>query len=355
MKINTISIISLIFFVLILSVSNTVYALSDKTEGILFESEQISYSADEIADGMNKILATWNTDGDSSSKRTTKEFAERQKYIKFSAENVSSGCVVTTHRNVDITKYRSGKFSDFLADYAKESRLYIDVDNYSFCAVLDNEGNISDKTEETFLNGSIADGYSRQFTPKHQMEALRTLAVRYGLNGNVYICNDKYGFGSIAVVSDNNDNPKYAVFYAGGYYPYDADTAGFADAAKRNGASCEYKNAAECFDWLYNDGNGQRVFDFSFIQEVFRAADGANDSDYIFKPTELESSCKSKVKTINNSAYYFEEDGRCTGLYNGWAKSKKSRRYYRDGTYLTGKWRIKGKEYRFDDNGYIMI
>ncbi len=355
MKKCIVSFISAILAALIINLTNTVYAADKDVASIAFESEQISYSADEIADGMNKILATWNTDGDASAKRTDDEFAQRQKYIKFTAENVSRGCVVTTHRNVDITKYRSGKFSDFLADYAKESRLYIDVDNYSFCAVLDNEGNISDKTDETFINGSKANGYSRQFTPEYQMETIKTLAVRYGLNGNVYICNDKYGFGSIAVVSDNNDDPKYAVFYAGGYYPYDADTAGFADAAKRNGASCEYKNAAECFDYLYDDGKGQRVFDFSFIQEVFRAADGANGSDYIFKPTELESSCKSKVKTINNSAYYFEKDGRCTGLYNGWAKSKKGRRYYRNGTYLTGRWRIKGKEYRFDDNGYIMI
>ena len=355
MKKYTISIISAILAALFISQSGRVYAANADTTGFVFESDQISYSAEEIADDMNKILATWNTDGDSSAKRTDKEFAQRQKYIRFTAENVGNGCIVTTHRNVDITKYRSGKFTDFLADYAKESRLYIDVDNYSFCAVLDNEGNISDKTEDTFLSGHKADGYSRQFTTEYQMETLRTLAVRYGLKGNIYICNDKYGFGSFAVVSDSNDQPEYAVFYANGYYPYYPDYSGFGSPAKENGASNEYVKAAELWDRLYNEGNGQRVFDFAFIQEVFSAADGANESDYRFEQFGLESSYKNKLKMINKTAYYFDKDGRCTGLYNGWSKSKKGRRYYRDGTYLTGKWRIKGKEYRFDDNGYIMI
>ena len=56
---------------------------------------------------------------------------------------------------------------------------------------------------------------------------------------------------------------------------------------------------------------------------------------------------------LGGETYYFDKNGRCKGKYTGWAKSSKGNRYYKNGFYLTGTWKIKGKSYVFDKNGYL--
>lgn len=79
--------------------------------------------------------------------------------------------------------------------------------------------------------------------------------------------------------------------------------------------------------------------------------------------------------TIGNVRYQFDKDGVCQGRYTGYTRSKKGRRYWKDGIlvrnfwiqkngkrkyyagedgyFLTGTQEIKGKTYRFDENGVL--
>ena len=63
----------------------------------------------------------------------------------------------------------------------------------------------------------------------------------------------------------------------------------------------------------------------------------------------------TKSANIDGIRYRFSSDGECLGKYTGWTKSKKGRRYYRNGKYVTEKW-LRGKSgkcYYADEKGYI--
>mgnify|MGYP002626287276 CR=1 FL=1 len=59
-----------------------------------------------------------------------------------------------------------------------------------------------------------------------------------------------------------------------------------------------------------------------------------------------------KPSVINGILYSFDEDGTYRGRYSGWAKVSGKYRYYLRGKKLVGRYRIGGKLYSFDKNGY---
>ncbi len=63
----------------------------------------------------------------------------------------------------------------------------------------------------------------------------------------------------------------------------------------------------------------------------------------------------TKSCVINGIRYKFSSDGVCQGKYTGWTKSKKGRRYYKNGVMIKNKW-IKtksGRKYYASEDGYM--
>lgn len=75
-------------------------------------------------------------------------------------------------------------------------------------------------------------------------------------------------------------------------------------------------------------------------------------SKYYFKQ---DGSAANKPTKIDGVMYRFDTSGICLGKYNGWTKTVKGFRYYRKGKMLIGRFRIKGKLYYFDENGYAHL
>lgn len=126
----------------------------------------------------------------------------------------------------------------------------------------------------------------------------------------------------IAIVSQNGI-PKYVIILTDGfYYPSDVsedDTSG----------SAAIQNA---FARLYNHGNGQYVFDFSFFKNYVKACNDELPDYFKYTPYGLQSEKHNKVLKIGGKAYYFDKDGICKGLYTGYAKkSDGTRVYYQNG------------------------
>lgn len=77
-----------------------------------------------------------------------------------------------------------------------------------------------------------------------------------------------------------------------------------------------------------------------------------NGEEYYIKP---DGTMATKNMTIAGIRYKFDKHGVCQGKYTGWTKSSSGRRYYLNGKPLAGKWfRVKGKRYYADENGYAV-
>ncbi|MGN0696152.1 MAG: hypothetical protein ACI4J5_05220 [Oscillospiraceae bacterium] len=129
----------------------------------------------------------------------------------------------------------------------------------------------------------------------------------------------------VAIVSQNGV-PKYAVVLTDGiYYPSEA-------SADDTSGSAEIQNA---FARLYDHGNGQHVFDFSFFRDYVKACNDELPDDLTYEPYGLQSEKHDKVSKIDGKAYYFDKDGICRGLYTGYAKRADGTRvYYKKGIAL---------------------
>lgn len=93
--------------------------------------------------------------------------------------------------------------------------------------------------------------------------------------------------------------------------------------------------------YLDNDGN---------VKTGWQTIDG---NEYFFKKdgTAVTESC-----VIDGIRYKFSSNGACLGKYTGWTKTKKGRRYYKNGVMLKERW-IKtksGKRYYVGDDGYMI-
>ena len=236
-----------------------------------------------------------------------------------------------------LSDYNGEAFSDFLQ--AHDDEVFVEIEAYS-----EKQARVtySSRTKIATLqnvseNINSIIGFKGVFIKRasNYFDTGKVYFVRYDIP---YVC---------AIVCDDMDIPQYVV--------YIDDFTGMEASGKNNGSKKLVEHFNELLNYTSIESKKQYVFDFDFYINVIKAFENKLPDDYIYTPSGLEAAHINKVAVINGKTYHFDENGRCTGLYNGWAKSKKGRRYYRDGTYITGKWRIKGKEYRFDDNGYIMI
>lgn len=240
----------------------------------------------------------------------------------------------------DICDYTGGKFKDFTEKSHKSIQLltykdgYIvvgslyadDVSTYKVSNILPVKGSVVERFDDSVIDD--------RFAP-------------FGDMGNAYYFS--YYGRLYSVITDINDIPRYVVFYDITYAEFD-ELSSRPELYKNS----EALKAAEAFDRLYKRGFGQLVFDFDFVKDAFSAAAGKLPDDYLFEPHGLESELKNKIKAIDGTYYYFNNQGICTGRYTGWTKSSKGKRYYLKGKYLTGKQDINGKSYSFDKNGYLL-
>ncbi|MBO6308508.1 MAG: hypothetical protein J6N70_06640 [Oribacterium sp.] len=239
-----------------------------------------------------------------------------------------------------LNNYNGEKFSDYLM--SNEEDLLVCVEADAKIGVM----TYSYLRQKAASEGMVFQGEKYPVNTKGKKQDLIRLADRYldkKKDFKVYFVTYSILL-EYAVVCDKNDKPLYVI--------YMEDITGGGKGGTAN-------KLEEHFYYLLNDGikgsDKQYVYDFDFFINLSKVYSGSLPDDYDYKPSALEAAYINKIYNINGMIYYYNMNGRCTGLYNGWAKSTKGRRYYRNGTYLTGKWRINGKEYRFDDNGYIMI
>ena len=125
----------------------------------------------------------------------------------------------------------------------------------------------------------------------------------------------------LAIVSQDG-TPKYVVVLDDGLY-YKMNTSEDEGDGSRA--------IKEAFTKLYDGGNGQYVFDFSFFQDLAKARKNELPKDYIYTPKGLQAEKHNKVYKIDGRAYYFDKNGICTGLYTGYAQKGKKRVYYQNG------------------------
>ena len=63
-----------------------------------------------------------------------------------------------------------------------------------------------------------------------------------------------------------------------------------------------------------------------------------------------------KIRKVDGLSYLYSDSGESKGLYTGWTKSSKGKRYYKNGVMYTNRYikTRKGKRYYADWNGYIV-
>ena len=68
------------------------------------------------------------------------------------------------------------------------------------------------------------------------------------------------------------------------------------------------------------------------------------------------TSFADKLKTVDGVMYRYSDTGKVKGIYTGFAKTSKGRRYYKNGVpYKSKHFKTKsGKRYLTDENGYIV-
>ena len=257
--------------------------------------------------------------------------------LHFENEDVDN-CIYYIKSSADICDYESGRFSDFTKQYPRSVLLHICKDNYTLTGglVLDDPS--------TFRVNNILE--TKPVFQEHYNNIINTFEP-YGDSGNVYFM--LYIGQVYAVITDKNDHPLYVVFDSNHFDLFD-ELAQYTEQYNQK----EWSDIANAFDNLYQLGNGQLVFDFDFVKDAFSAAAGRLPDDYVFEPHGLESELKNKIKAIDGTYYYFNNQGICTGRYTGWTKSSKGKRYYLKGKYLTGDHIINNKNYSFDKSGYLI-
>ncbi len=269
---------------------------------------------------------------------------------EFNCDSNSYGVKMYT-LNKGIASYSEGNIEQYIVDSSDyfEYKFYYNNGEFSYNFTANDLGEICEY-----------DYYPKSHNKYHAVAAQKGLLNNFVNNTTKFINSGKVTFVSIPFGSgydryrtcgivSYNDIPKYVVFML-----QDTWSGGLSEINDfDSNETIKLKNAANT---LIN--NGQRVFDFDFILELSKADQFILPNNYIYISHGLQSMYKKCNRTINGIRYRFNENGICIGTYTGWTKKehtdgRKEYRYCKNGIVCTGKWRIKGKIYIFDENGIL--
>lgn len=269
---------------------------------------------------------------------------------EFNCDSNSYGVKMYT-LNKGIASYSEGNIEQYIVDSSDyfEYKFYYNNGEFSYNFTANDLGKICGY-----------DYYPKSHNKYHTVATLKGLLNNFINNttefissGNVTFVSIPFGSGydryrTCGIVSYNGI-PKYVVFML-----HDTWSGGLSDV--KDFDSNETVKLKKAANTLIN--NGQRVFDFDFILELSKADQCILPNNYIYISHGLQSMYKKCNRTINGIKYRFNENGICIGTYTGWTKKehtdgRKEYRYYKNGIVCTGKWRIKGKIYIFDENGIL--
>ena len=324
---------------------------------LIFERPLSFMSDKQITEQFNYYIQdVWNdrTNGLESYIETSANFRDNMQstYVLGTADEKNYVVEVVNLKN--ILNYRGGTMSAFVADSQKYINVYVPKDGYCVYATY----NYKQGKTEFISRPHIKKGSEKQPIPFSSVAQrdVKKYCDKFGTYGGVYIFSD-YGC-DFAVISDKNDYPRYVIFWQkSDMWIYGSDTTRpdvFTYYAQSAGTNAQGIKLAQAFDYLYNSGKGQNVYDFSFVLNTFLAAKGRLAGDYVFEKKGFETLVQDKRRIINGLAYNFDANARCTGLFSGWGTFDKGKRYFRKGRYLTGTWKIGGVKYTFDKNGYLI-
>lgn len=245
------------------------------------------------------------------------------------------------YANEDITQYVFQN-SDVI-----EYEFYYNNNSFIYYFFTDNSGNV-------WGYDYFPIEQNQYHTPKEQVGNVNYFLDKvkdFVDNGDVTFVEIPFGDGCdnlypCAVISYNG-KPKYIVFLMENWL------GGLCDITENDiEETVKLKTAANS---LFN--NGQRVFDFDFILDVYKANHNMLFNEYVYKPYGLQSMYKNKIYEVDGVRYHFNKKGICLGKYTGWVTLKSDsskKRYYKDGIFLTGKCESKSYYYLFDTNGYLI-
>lgn len=208
--------------------------------------------------------------------------------------------------DIRLNEYKQGDIKDFIKSNSEDSWEEFHYTENGYTAFLDyrNDGPNLNNCQPSYEYAIIS------------IKAIENQADNYCSNGDVTVVRTGTTLNFWAIIS-NNGVPQYVVildsFSHDPIYCYDDDSAN--DRIVKNIYSDLYKK-------------GQRVFDFDFMQDFITACRDTLPDNTVYTPKGLQTGLKNSVLKINESYFYFNKDGICTGKYTGYARKKNSSTVY---------------------------